>query len=132
MLTRQTRQAFMVRLLTEQFLQKRRIRYKLLKREERKLMDVIKKSQSTYLSNLPDYEKIRKDFDVKDYYQEFEWFAKDKLNAAYNAIDRHARGERKNKVALYWEGENGEKKKYTFQEMSLLSNKFGNLLKSLD
>ncbi|HLD11768.1 MAG TPA: acetate--CoA ligase [Patescibacteria group bacterium] len=94
-------------------------------------MNIIKKSRPTFPSNLSDYEKIRKNFDIKNYYHEFEWFAKDKLNAAYNAIDRHAKGPRKNKVALYWEGENGEKKKYTFQELSLLSNKFGNLLKSL-
>jgi acetyl-CoA synthetase len=54
-----------------------------------------------------------------------------KLNAAYEAVDRNALSARKNKVALYWEGENGVKTKYTFLELSLLSNKFGNFLKKL-
>lgn len=51
------------------------------------------------------------------------------VNAAVEAIDKPADSWRKNKVALLWEGENGEKKKYTFGEMSVLSNKFANLLK---
>lgn len=52
------------------------------------------------------------------------------LNAAYEAVDKNAQGWQKNKVALYWEGEDGTRKKYTFLELSLLSNKFANVLKS--
>lgn len=53
------------------------------------------------------------------------------LNAAYEAVDRNAASARKNKVALYWEGEKGEKAKFTFLELALLSNKFANYLKTL-
>ena len=49
------------------------------------------------------------------------------VNAAVEAIDKAASTWKKNKVALYWEGENGVKKKYTFLELSILSNKFANL-----
>ncbi|MCR4264029.1 MAG: AMP-binding protein, partial [Candidatus Roizmanbacteria bacterium] len=52
------------------------------------------------------------------------------LNAAVEAVDKNAQSERRNKVALYWEGEDGTRKKITFLEMSLLSNKFANVLKS--
>ncbi|KKR31337.1 MAG: Acetyl-CoA synthetase [Candidatus Gottesmanbacteria bacterium GW2011_GWC2_39_8] len=80
--------------------------------------------------NLEDYESAYKSFLWKDHYDELEWFPEGKLNAAYNAIDRHLKTFRKNKVALYWEGESGDKQKYTFDEISRLSNQFGNYLKS--
>ena len=53
------------------------------------------------------------------------------LNAAVEAVDKNAANWRKNKVALYWEGSDGRKEKYTFLELSLLSNKFVNVLKHL-
>lgn len=53
------------------------------------------------------------------------------LNAAYEAIDKNVLSWRKNKVALYWEETAGERKKYTFLELSILSNKFANILKKL-
>ena len=33
------------------------------------------------------------------------WFNGGKLNLSHNCVDRHALGERKDKVALIWEGE---------------------------
>lgn len=81
--------------------------------------------------NLSDYEKTRKDFSWHDARKNLDWFD-GKLNAAYNAIDRHCQTWRKNKIALYWEDENGVEKKYTFEELSLLSNKVGNILKDFD
>ena len=51
------------------------------------------------------------------------------LNAGAEAVDKNARSWRKNKIALYWEGDDGSKSKFTFQELSMLSNQFGNLLK---
>ena len=82
------------------------------------------------LPNLEDYELVRKHFSWQNVKSELNWFD-GKLNAAYNAVDRHTQTWRKNKVALYWEGEEGEEKKYTFEELSLLSNKIGNVLKDL-
>ena len=58
------------------------------------------------------------------------FFKDGKLNAAYNAVDRHVKTWRKNKVALYWESDN-DSKKFTFSELSMLSNKFANVLKDL-
>ncbi len=78
--------------------------------------------------NLLNYEKIYKSFSYSKMDNELSWFKGKKLNAAYNAVDRHALTANKNKVALYWVGEN-ETKKYTFLELSQLSNQFANALK---
>lgn len=91
---------------------------------------VYKKSHKKGLMppNLSDYEDVRKDFSWRDARKNLDWFDGN-LNAAYNAVDRHTLTWRKNKVALYWEDESGTEKKYTFEELSVLSNKVGNILK---
>lgn len=81
--------------------------------------------------NLSNYSKTYKDFEIEKYESELTYFKGGKLNAAYNAVTRHAVGKRKNKVALYWQSASGEKRKYTFAELDQLSNQFGNLLKEL-
>lgn len=80
--------------------------------------------------NLKDYEEKYKTFRWEDANKEIDWLDT-KLNAAFDAVDRHAKTWRRNKVALYWEGEN-KKEEYTFQELSNLSNKFANVLKKLN
>ena len=42
------------------------------------------------------------------------WFVGGKLNVAENCLDRHLRGPRKNKAAIIWEGEPGEKRTLTY------------------
>jgi acetyl-CoA synthetase len=81
--------------------------------------------------NLVNYQKTYKSFSYSQYKDELDWFPNNRLNAAYNAIDRQAIGVRKNKVALYWHGPDDQQQKFTFQELSLLSNQFANLLKKL-
>jgi len=51
-------------------------------------------------------------------------------NLAYAAIDRHL-ATKGDKVALLWEGKAGEQEQYTFRELSLLTNKFANVLLNL-
>ncbi len=80
-------------------------------------------------ANLDDYFEVSRAFDWRQARKELDWFDGTKINAAYNAIDRHTQTWRKNKVALYWEDEDGSQKKFTFEELSLLSNKVGNVLK---
>lgn len=78
---------------------------------------------------LSNYEKQYKQFSYKDHEAELSFFKDRKINAAYNAIDRHVLTWRKNKIALYWEGEDGTNKKYSFLDLFILSNKFANVLK---
>ncbi len=93
---------------------------------------LIKKKISELKSepNLENYEKAYKNFTWEEEEKELEKFSGNRINAAYLAIDKNAHGFRKNKVALYWESEKGEKKKFTFQELAILSNQFANFLKS--
>ena len=60
-----------------------------------------------------------------------EWFAGGRLNAAYNCLDRHVAGVRRNKVALYWEGEPGDRRVYTYAELHREVCRVANVLKSL-
>ena len=81
------------------------------------------------MPNLSDYQTVYRNFSYSQYHDELDWFPHHRLNAAYNAIDRHAQASRKNKVALYWHGPDDQQQKFTFLELSLLSNQFGNILK---
>ncbi len=80
------------------------------------------------LPNLHNYDEAVRNFSWKRAEKEIAWF-EGKINAAYNAVDRHVDTWRRNKVALYWEGEEGQSEKYTFEELSVASNKLGNILK---
>jgi acetyl-CoA synthetase len=67
---------------------------------------------------------------VKDFKEaKHEWFVGGKLNACYNCLDRHLATWRKNKAALIWEGDIGEGKTLTYQDMYYQVSKFANVLK---
>ncbi|MGA1847856.1 MAG: acyl-CoA synthetase [Thermoplasmatota archaeon] len=72
------------------------------------------------------------DLDYRKEYESWKWEIPEFYNMGYDAVDKHAADPAvKNKVALYWEHENGEKRKYTFWEMSSLSNQAGNMLRDM-
>ena len=58
------------------------------------------------------------------------WFVGGTINASYNALDIH-RNSRIDKLAILWEGENGESRKLTYGDMLIQVQKFSNVLKSL-
>ncbi len=61
----------------------------------------------------------------------FKWFKEGKLNITYNCLDRHIKNGIGNKTALVWEGEPGDNKIYTYQELLTEVCKASNALKSL-
>ena len=61
----------------------------------------------------------------------FQWFTGGKTNVVHNAIDRHVQNGRKDKVAIIWEGEDGETRTYTYAQLAEEVNRFANVLKSL-
>ena len=61
----------------------------------------------------------------------FKWFSDGELNITYNCIDRHLEAGRGDKVAYYWEGEPGDVRVITYQDLSDEVNRFANGLKSL-
>ena len=59
------------------------------------------------------------------------WFVGGKLNAAANCLDRHIRGPRRNKAAIIWEGEPGERRVLTYWDLSREVGRCANALKRL-
>jgi acetyl-CoA synthetase len=59
------------------------------------------------------------------------WFVGGKLNISYNCLDRHVTSQDRNKVAYYWEGERGEKRAISYQELYHEVNRFAGVLKEL-
>lgn len=59
-----------------------------------------------------------------------EWFVGGKINISYNCLDRHLPTWRRNKAALIWEGEPGETRTFTYQQLHTEVCKFANVLKS--
>ncbi len=59
------------------------------------------------------------------------WFVGGKLNVTESCLDQHIQNEMRNKAALIWEGEPGDKRTLTYFEMYRLVNKFANVLKKL-
>ena len=61
----------------------------------------------------------------------YKWFPDGELNISYNALDRHVKSSRKNKLAYIWEGEMGEVKTYTYYQLYREVNKLAKALKDL-
>jgi len=59
------------------------------------------------------------------------WFVGGKLNASYNCLDRHLKGPRRNKAALVWEGEPGDRRVLTYWDLYREVCKFANVLRGL-
>jgi acetyl-CoA synthetase len=59
------------------------------------------------------------------------WFVGGKLNASYNCLDRHVEAGFGDRVAYYWEGEDGARKEITYAELLEMTCRFANVLKDL-
>src|SRR5580765_4134009 len=59
------------------------------------------------------------------------WFVGGQLNICVNCVDRHARGPRRNKAAIIWEGEPGDRRTLTYFDLFRDVSAFANVLKSL-
>jgi acetyl-CoA synthetase len=60
-----------------------------------------------------------------------QWFVGGELNVSYNCLDRHVLAGRGDKVAFYWEGEPGDTRTVTYQELLDETQRFANALLSL-
>ena len=59
-----------------------------------------------------------------------QWFVGGQLNVSANCIDRHIRTARRNKAALIWEGEPGDRRTLTYWDLYREVSAFANVLKS--
>ncbi|MGD9765440.1 MAG: acetate--CoA ligase [Candidatus Binatia bacterium] len=59
------------------------------------------------------------------------WFVGGRTNLAYNCVDRHVAGARRNKAAIIWEGEPGDSRVLTYADLQREVTQFANVLKGL-
>ncbi len=60
----------------------------------------------------------------------FKWFVGGRTNMSYNCLDRHCETWRKNRAAIVWEGEPGDQRVLTYQELLRQVQRFASVLKS--
>ncbi|GAB4374007.1 MAG: acetate--CoA ligase [Calditrichia bacterium] len=61
----------------------------------------------------------------------YKWFTGGRINIVHNAIDRHLKTWRRNKLALIWEGEPGDLRTFSYHALNREVSKFANILKSM-
>ncbi len=61
----------------------------------------------------------------------YKWFVGAKTNIVHNALDRHVKTWRRNKLAIIWEGEKGEKVTMSYWRLWQEVNKFANVLRGM-
>ena len=75
------------------------------------------------------YKPYQKVFEWNEPYTK--WFSGAKYNIVHDALDKHAKTYRKNKVAYIFEGEPGDVRKLTYRDLYVEVNKFANGLKNI-
>jgi len=71
------------------------------------------------------------EFNYKEIYKKWKWEIPEYYNIGFDCVDKHTLTDKKDKIALYWENEQGDNKKFSFNDMKILTNKFSNVLKNL-
>ena len=123
--------------------------------QERRVFEPSEEFRSkAYVGSLADYERLYKDAEehpeafwagiarelhwfktwdrVLDWNLPFaKWFVGGQLNISYNCLDRHVATARRNKAAIIWEGEPGDSRTLTYQQLLREVSKCANVLKSL-
>jgi acetyl-CoA synthetase len=61
----------------------------------------------------------------------FKWYVGATTNIVLNCLDRHVKTWRRNKLALIWEGENGDVRTFSYHALNREVCKFANVLKSM-
>src|SRR5581483_11768969 len=82
--------------------------------------------------NLSDYEKTYAEFSWEWVRRELDGLpGNNGLNIAYEAVDRHAKGPRRDQLAIRWLGKDGAVRDFTYGDLKVQTNRFANVLKSL-
>ncbi|MBE9553510.1 MAG: acetate--CoA ligase [Proteobacteria bacterium] len=81
--------------------------------------------------NLRDYGETRASFSWEKARSQLDGLPGGGLNIAHEAVDRHAAGPNRDKVALRWIAKSGEVSDFTYGGLARLSSRFANVLKGL-
>ena len=82
--------------------------------------------------NLLDYERVCQTFSWRDARRVLDGLPGGGLNIAHEAIDRHANGVLRDKVAIRWLGQGDRRQDLTYGDLRRLTNRFANVLRALD
>ncbi|TRD12753.1 acetate--CoA ligase [Erythrobacter insulae] len=77
---------------------------------------------------MQDYETARRDWNWDTFRSWLDYLPGQKLNIAYEAVDRHVLHGRGNKEALRWFGKSGERKSYTYADLKRETDRFARML----
>src|ERR1700753_2238024 len=61
----------------------------------------------------------------------FQWFVGGKINIVYNCLDRHMETPTRNKVAFHWEGDGGETRTITYEQLYIETNRLAKGLQNI-
>jgi acetyl-CoA synthetase len=82
--------------------------------------------------NLRDYEQARRSFSWEIARQELDGLpGGEGLNIAYEAVDRHACGRKRDCLAIRWLGKDGGVQDFTYRQLQEQTNRFANALQNL-
>ncbi len=103
---------------------------------QKRYMDIYKKSlddiEEFWAQEARKLEWLRTWDRVLDWDSPFaKWFPGGMLNASYLCVDRHLKTWRRNKVAIYWEGEDGEERTLSYSQLHREVNRLAVALKKL-
>ncbi len=81
--------------------------------------------------NIQWFQPYKKVLDDSNGIQWTKWFIGGKINIVYNCLDRHAKSDKKDNIAITWENEKGDVRKLTYKDLYNEVNRFANALKEL-
>ncbi len=81
--------------------------------------------------NLGEYDGARQSITWAQIRSELDGHPGGGLNIAYECLDRHLKTNRRDKVAMIWEGRDGEQETYTYEQFTKEANRVANGLRSL-
>ncbi len=117
---------------TAPFLHPRRSEHTRSRRDERVYADAARDPEAFWAGLAAELEWSRPWTRVLDWQPPHaKWFVGGQLNASVNCVDRHVRGPRRNKAAIIWEGEPGDRRTLTYFDLHRQVSTFANVLKSL-
>lgn len=89
--------------------------------------------KSALTANLVDYDSTVANFTWDSVAaQEVTYFDDGTLNIAYNCVDRHASGPKKDKLAIIFQDESNHRQELTYSQLQTQTNQFANVLSKLN
>ena len=88
-------------------------------------------SEMAVKPNFSDYEQLRREFSWDSVRAELDGLSHGGLNIAHECLDRHLGTSRRDKIAMLWEGKNGDIETYTFAQMAAGANRAASGLRQL-